>query len=73
MKKLPEITPVVHDNFLAGHFIGNTKQKEFVTRWNIIHHKLMEVNQTFRKVTGVQLNNTEHTVNYSFSCWQTRK
>ena len=105
MKKLPETAPVVHDNFMAGHFvvkrpsipfpavaadmcleqtinrssktsrgiIGNMKRKEFVTRWNIIHHELMAVNQTFRQVTGVQLNNTELTVNHSFSRRQTQE
>ena len=105
MKKLPETAPVVHDNFMAGHFvvrrssipfsavatdmcleqtinrssktsgeiIGNTKRKEFVTRWIIIHHELMAVNQTFRQVTGVQLNNTELTVNHSFSRRQTQE
>jgi len=51
----------------SGGIIGNTKQKEFVTRWNIIHHELMAVNQTFREVTGVQLNNTELTINHSFT------
>ena len=57
----------------SGGIIGNTKRKEFVTRWNIIHHELMAVNQTFREVTGVQLNNTELTVNHSFSHWQTQE
>jgi hypothetical protein len=50
----------------SGGIIGNTKRKEYVTRWNIIHHELMAVNETFRDVTGVQLNNTELTVNHSF-------
>ena len=57
----------------AGESLGNTKRKEFVTRWNIIHHKLMSINQTFREVTGVQLNNTELTVNRSFSRRQTEE
>jgi hypothetical protein len=30
----------------SGGIIGNTKRKEFVARWNIIHHELMAVNQT---------------------------
>ena len=37
----------------SGGIIFNTKQKEFVIRWNIIHHELMAVNETFREVTGV--------------------
>ena len=45
----------------------------FVTRWNIIHHELMAVDQTFREATGAQLNNTELTVNHSFSCRQTQE
>ena len=56
----------------SGGIIGNTKRKEYVTRWNIIHHELMAVNETFRDVAGVQLNNTELTVNHSFSHRQTQ-
>ena len=103
MKKLRETAQVVHNNFMAGHFvvkrsfipfsdvaanmsgtdnrssktsggiIGNAKRKEFLTRWNIIHHELMVVNQTFRHVTGVQLNNTELTDNHSLSRRQTQE
>jgi len=51
----------------SAGIIGNTKRKEFITRWNIIHHELMVVKQTFREVTGVQLNNTELTINHSFT------
>ena len=56
----------------SGGIIENTKLKEFVTRWNTIHHELMAVNETFREVTGVQLNNTELTANHSFSHRQTQ-
>ena len=47
--------------------IGNTKRKEFVARWNIIHHELMSVNHVFRKIAGVPLHNTELTVNYTLN------
>lgn len=60
-----------HSSKTSDRIIGNTRRKYFVTRWNIIHHELMAVNQTFREVTGVQLTNTELTVNHSFSRRQT--
>jgi len=57
---------------ISGGIIGNTKQKEFVTILNTINRELMAVNQTFREVTGVQLNNTELTVNHYFTHRQTQ-
>ena len=55
----------------SGRIIGNTRRKEFVTRWNVIHHELMSVNETFRELTGVQLASTELSGNHSFSRRQT--
>lgn len=56
----------------SGGIIGSTKKKEFVTRWNIIYHELLAVDQLFREICGVQLNNTELNVNHSFSHRQTQ-
>jgi len=41
----------------SGGIIGNTRRKEFVARWNVIHHELMSVNERFRELTGDQLAN----------------
>ena len=48
----------------SGGIIGNTKRKEFVARWNIIHHELMSVNHVFPEIAGIPLHNTELTVNF---------
>ena len=56
----------------TGGIIGDTQRKEFVARWNIIHHELMSVNEAFREITGVALTNTELIINHSFNMkWTT--
>ena len=57
----------------SGAIIGNTKRKEFVARWNIIHHELMSVNHTFCKIDGVTFANTELIVNHMFTRKQTQE
>jgi len=61
----------------SGGIIGNTRRKEFVARWNVIHHEQAinrsSVNETFRELTGVQLVNTELSDNHSFSRRQTKE
>jgi len=51
----------------SGGIIGSTRR-------NIIHHELiMSVNETFRELTGVQLANTELSINHSFSTRQAKE
>ena len=57
----------------TGGIIGNTRRKEFVARWNVIHHEMMSISETFRELSGVQLANTELSINHSFSTKHTKE
>ena len=43
----------------SSGIIGNTKKKEFVAQWELIHHELLGVSNLHRKVSGVSGENCE--------------
>ncbi len=51
--------------------IGRTKKKEYVAQWDLIYHKMLEVSNLHRKLSGIKSRNAEHDTNHEFTQAQT--
>lgn len=43
----------------SAGIIGSTKRKEYVAQWELIHHEMMAVGHTYRKLSGIELCHSE--------------
>ncbi len=50
-----------------GGIIGNTKKKNYVARWQLIFHELLQVRELHCELCGIKVENTELTIHHEFS------
>ena len=50
-----------------GGVVGETKRKDFVTMWNLIHHERLAVNNLGRKLSGAEFDKRELLIHHKFT------
>ena len=51
----------------SGGIIGRSKQKEYVTQWELIYHEMLAVSNMYRELSGVQLCHSELALSHEFT------
>ena len=48
----------------VGGIIGQTRQREYITKWEIVYHEILAISNTFRDLTHPKLGSNETNVHY---------